>query len=64
MEEARRLPSELTPEEQQMRAAQYRLLAATARTADTQSALLRFAQQYEALAAEQTAKLKDALGLQ
>lgn len=51
MNERRPLPSELTPKEQQMRAAQYRELAATARTADTRDALLRLAQRYEALAA-------------
>ncbi len=63
MAASRPLPSELTPEEQRMRAAQYRMLAATARTAETQGALLRLAQQYEELAAQQTAKMKDALGL-
>jgi hypothetical protein len=51
MDERRPLPSELSSEEQRMRAAQYRLLAATARTADTQDALLRLAREYEELAA-------------
>lgn len=36
---------------------------ATARTADTQDALLRLAQQYDELADKQTASLKEALGL-
>jgi hypothetical protein len=63
MDKHRPWPSELTPEEQRMRAAQYRQLAATARTADTQDALLRLAQQYEQMAAKQIENMKQGLGL-
>jgi hypothetical protein len=56
MYERRPLPSELTPEEQRLRAAQFRQMAAAARTADTQGALLRLALKYEELAATQDAQ--------
>jgi hypothetical protein len=43
----RQLPSECSPEEARMRAAQYRQMAATASRADVRDALLRLASRYE-----------------
>jgi hypothetical protein len=56
----RPLPSELTAEEQRMRAAKYRELAATARTRDVQGALLELARRYEEMAKEKLSALSPA----
>jgi hypothetical protein len=42
--------SDLTPEEQRMRAVQYRQMAASTSAADTRDTLIQLAEMYEALA--------------
>lgn len=51
--------SERTPEELRQRAEQYRQMAATARTADVQDALLMLAERYEGLAKDRCCGFAD-----
>ena len=51
----RPLPSELTPEEQRMRAQLYREMALTATTSDVRQALLDLARRFDELSNEKAA---------